>query len=571
MLFQKLKMLGLKAFPVSRSVFAQLSVCRSRLLQPGIFSINARCRQQDYSGSGRSTTDETKNRPVWVATALAGALTASGLAIYFKSNKKKFVLASAGIEAGAIKDGLPTYTIADVSKHNKKENRIWITYKNGVYDITDYVSQHPGGNKILLGAGKDIGPFWDMYGAHKQTEIYELLEKYRIGNITEVAEKKESSKDDPYANDPKRHPALIPSSEKPYNAEPPVSLLIQDFLTPNDLFFVRNHLPVPTVDIKSYKLDISTEGKSKSKTLTLDVLKKKFPSKTVSTTIQCAGNRRSDMVKIKPVKGLNWGIAAISTAEWTGPTLYDVLRYCGIDLDTVDCEHIQFEGMDTGPDGTTYGASIPIEIARMLKHDIILAYKMNGEDIPQDHGYPVRIIIPGIVGARQVKWLNKIIVSKDESMSHWQRRDYKGFNSSIDWHNVDFDKSEAIQFLPVQSAICEPEDGQMLDDNEEVTVKGYAWSGGGRGINRVDVSADGGKTWVSAELEPNGQTHYKSWAWTFWEVTVPIPKNHKGKLELICKACDAQYNVQPDSVEGIWNLRGCLSNSWHRIHVQVPK
>jgi sulfite oxidase len=248
-----------------------------------------------------------------------------------------------------------------------------------------------------------------------------------------------------------------------------------------------------------------------------------------------------------------------------------VLRYCGIDLDKVDCEHIQFEGMDAGPDGTTYGASIPIELARDLKNDIIVAYKMNGEDIPKDHGYPLRIIIPGVVGARQVKWLNKIVLSKDESFSHWQRRDYKGFNSSIDWHNVNFDTSQSIQFLPVQSAICEPENGQTLDDNEEVTVKGYAWSGGGRGIYRVDVSADGGKTWVSADIQPNGQSPYRSWAWTFWEVTVPIPKGHKGKVQLVCKACDSQYNVQPDSVEGIWNLRGCLSNAWHRITVNCPK
>jgi sulfite oxidase len=459
----------------------------------------------------------------------------------------------------------------DVSKHKTVKDKVWVIYNNGVYDITDYIAQHPGGNKILLGAGGDIGPYWDMYAQHKQPEMYKLLEKYRIGNILELPKKKESSKDDPYAKDPRRHPALIPSAEKPFNAEPPVSLLTQDFLTPNDLFFVRNHMPVPNVDIKDFKLDISIEGSKKSKVLTLDVLKKKFPSKTVATTLQCAGNRRSDMVDIKPVRGLNWGIAAISTAEWTGATLNDVLRYCGIDLDKVDCEHIQFEGMDAGPDGTTYGASIPIELARDLKNNIIVAYKMNGEDIPKDHGYPLRIIIPGVVGARQVKWLNKIVLSKDESFSHWQRRDYKGFNSSIDWHNVNFDTSQSIQFLPVQSAICEPENGQTLDDNEEVTVKGYAWSGGGRGIYRVDVSADGGKTWVSADIQPNGQSPYRSWAWTFWEVTVPIPKGHKGKVQLVCKACDSQYNVQPDSVEGIWNLRGCLSNAWHRITVNCPK
>lgn len=494
-----------------------------------------------------------------------------GFAVFLKAQSKKLAVSAATEEVGSMLQGLPTYSIADVGKHKTQADKIWVTYKNGVYDVTDFVAQHPGGNKILLGAGSDIGPYWDMYGAHKSKDTYAILESHRIGNIVEVAEKRGMSKDDPYANDPERHPALIASSPKPFNAEPPVSLLVQDYVTPNDLFYVRNHMPVPTVDIKKYMLDVSIEGAKRSKKMTYDILKRKLPSKTVLTTIQCSGNRRSDMLKIKPVKGLNWGLAAIGTAAWRGPTLNNVLKYCGIDIDKVNCEHIHFDGMDASIDGTIYGASIPIELARMLKDDIILAYKMNGEDIPKDHGYPIRIIIPGVVGARQVKWLNKIVLGKEESLSHWQRRDYKGFNSSIDWHNVDFEKSHSIQFLPVQSAICEPEDGHTLEDNEQITVKGYAWSGGGRGIYRVDVSIDGGESWVSADIQPTGQSPYRSWAWTLWEVGVTIPKDHKGKLDVICKACDSQYNVQPDHVAGIWNLRGGLSNAWHRIQVNVPK
>lgn len=492
--------------------------------------------------------------------------------MYWKLNKTSTVLeASTRIEAGKISINLPTYTLADIKKHKKKEDRIWVTYKNGVYDVTDYVSQHPGGSKILLAAGGDIGPYWEMYGAHKQQEIFAILEGLRIGNILEVEEKKVADKKDPYLADPQRHPALIPSSEKPFNAEPPVSLLMQDYLTPNELFFVRNHLPVPDIKPEKYGLDIFPFGGGKEKTLTLKMLKENFKQKSVTTTLQCAGNRRTDMVKVKAVKGLNWGIAAISTAEWTGPTLDDVLRHCGIDLEKVDGKHIQFEGLDKGPDGTTYGASIPTELAKLLKNDIIVATQMNGVDIPRDHGYPVRIIIPGVVGARQVKWLNKIVLSNDESESHWQQRDYKGFNSSVDWHNVDFSKSKSIQLLPVQSAICEPEDGEVLEEDDEVTVRGYAWSGGGRGIYRVDVSADGGKTWTTADIEQTPQTDYTAWAWVFWEATVPLPKNHNGKAEIICKACDSQYNVQPDSVEGIWNLRGCLSNAWHRVNVTISE
>lgn len=128
-----------------------------------------------------------------------------------------------------------------------------------------------------------------------------------------------------------------------------------------------------------------------------------------------------------------------------------------------------------------------------------------------------------------------------------------------------------IYELPVQSVICEPEAGSVLEDDEEVTIKGYAWSGGGRGIVRVDLSADGGKTWHSAELSPTEQPLYKTYAWTFWEGTIPLPKDHKGEVEIVCKAADTAYNVQPDNVEGIWNLRGVLSNAWHRVPVKVPK
>lgn len=277
------------------------------------------------------------------------------------------------------------------------------------------------------------------------------------------------------------------------------------------------------------------------------------------------------MVNIKSVKGLNWGAAAIGNAEWSGVMLTDLLKLSGIDLDKTNKKHLVFEGMDKGPEGSVYGASLPIELARSLKDEIIIAYEMNKEEIPRDHGYPVRVIIPGVVGARQVKWLNKIYLSDEESECHWQRRDYKGFNSSVDWHNVNFDSSVAIMQLPVVSAICDPPEGAELEEgSEDVTVRGYAWSGGGRGIIRVDVSADGGKTWHVAELQPNGQTPYRTWAWTLWEASVPLPEGHVGLVELICKAVDVSYNVQPDGVEGVWNLRGVLNNAWHRVKVTLP-
>ena len=494
---------------------------------------------------------------------------ASGAAVYWKLQHEKLKAASIDSKPGALRPDLPTYSLADVSRHKTKETGIWVTYNNAVYDITDYVASHPGGSKILIAAGGPLEPFWNLYGVHKQPAILEMAEHYRIGNITEKPSSGPTSSNDPYANDPERSPVLIPSSRKPFNAEPPSMLLAEKFLTPNDLFYVRNHLPVPNIDVAKYSLEV--QGSQRSAVFSYAQLQKQFKKKSVTAVVQCAGNRRSEMVKIKSVKGLNWGSAAIGNAEWSGVSLSDLLKYSGIDLDGTNKKHLVFEGMDKGPEGSVYGASIPIEMARALKDDIIIAYEMNGEKIPRDHGYPVRVIIPGIVGARQVKWLNKVYLSDEESECHWQRRDYKGFNSSIDWHNVNFDSSEAIMQLPVISAICEPVEGTELEEGaEEVTLRGYAWSGGGRAVIRVDVSADGGKTWHTADIQPNGQSQYKSWAWKLWEATIPIPEGTKGDVQLICKAVDISYNVQPDSVEGIWNLRGVLSNAWHRVTVMVP-
>jgi sulfite oxidase len=130
-----------------------------------------------------------------------------------------------------------------------------------------------------------------------------------------------------------------------------------------------------------------------------------------------------------------------------------------------------------------------------------MPFKPKGEPIPRDHGYPIRAVVPGIVGARNVKWLGKIHLSESESPSHWQQNDYKGFCPSVDWHNVDFKTAPAIQELPVNSAITEPAEGAIIPaDAKAVSMKGFAWSGGGRGIVRVDVSADGGQTWIPGPL-----------------------------------------------------------------------
>uniref|UniRef100_A0A671N6G5 Sulfite oxidase n=1 Tax=Sinocyclocheilus anshuiensis TaxID=1608454 RepID=A0A671N6G5_9TELE len=437
-------------------------------------------------------------------------------------------------------------TNKNFTKHCSLESGVWVTYKGGVYDITEFVAMHPGGNKILLAAGGALEPYWALYAVHQQDHVLEILSEYKIGVLdTESCQKQESTIPlDPYSAEPTRHPALQINSLKP-----------------------------PRVDPETYRLEI--EGLPGGVvSLSLSELKSRFPKHTITATLQFAGNRRSEMNKVKQVKGLNWGIAAISNATWSGARLRDVLLSYGFGPEVAaKAKHVQFEGLDRDVTGTAYGASIPLNKAVSEEGDVLLAYEMNGEDLPPDHGYPVRVVVPGVVRARNVKWLGKIVVSDEESKSHWQQNDYKGFSPE------DFKSAPAIQELPIQSAITHPAEGTSGDcSDREGTVKGYAWSGGGREVVRVDVSIDGGKTWHVAKLHTSDQEQHpapppppgRAWAWKLWEIDVPIPHRAQ-ELEIVCKAVDSSYNTQPDTVAPIWNLRGVRSNAWHRVQVKVSE
>ena len=507
---------------------------------------------------------ENRKYGVLIAGALAGVLAS----FYLLQDEQNCKEAEANLERK-----IKLYSKKQISNHKTKETGIWVTYNNKVYDITDFVDGHPGGSsKIMLAAGGDLEPFWDMYAIHKKGEVLEILNEYEIGEVRpEDRVERKATKVGPFANEPHRHPALIANSQEPFNAETPPELAVDNLITPNELFFVRNHLPVPVIDEKSFKLQLSGAG-TKEINLSLDELKTKFKKHKVIATLQCAGNRRSQMNNAKAVRGLNWTSTAISNAEWEGVLLRDLLQYAGIDVTNMDSEikHIQFEGLDIDPTKAPYGASIPAYKAFDPSSDVLVAYSMNGKPLPRDHGFPLRVVVPGVVGARNVKWLSKIVASKYESLSHWQQNDYKGFSPNIDWHNVDFKSAPAIQESPVTSAICSPSNGTVVfESDEEIVVQGYAYSGGGRGIIRVDVSADSGETWHTAKLKQVDQPLNRMWSWTLWTAVVPIPEKHKGSVGICCKAVDSSYNSQPERVEPIWNLRGVLNNSWHYVNVVV--
>lgn len=489
--------------------------------------------------------------------------------------------------AGSRIEGLPLYSEEDVSKHSSPDAGIWVSYKEGVYDVTDFVAQHPGGaEKLMMAAGGSIEPFWALYAQHKAGNVQELLEKHRIGNFDKSSVKPkqavaERAADDPYANEPTRHPALVVGTQTPFNAETPPSMLVDSFITPTEIFYVRHHLPVPDLDPDTYRLQVEVPTKRGVKSLSLSLKDlAAFPQHTVTATLQCAGNRRKDIHDVKPVRGLSWQLGAIGNATWSGPRLVDVLHAAGLEDACPDLAHVHFEGLDSDPTGTSYGASIPREDAVAKHREVILATHMNGEPLPRDHGAPVRALVPGVVAARSVKWLGKVKLSKEESLSHWQRKDYKGFSPNVDWDTVDFSTAPSIQDLPVTSAITSPPPGATVSAADGcVTLKGYAWSGGGRNIVRVDVSVDGGKTWHTADLDPDATAcaaaapHNQAWAWAPWEIEIDLPPSVKpgDTLTLVCKAVDRSYNSQPQEPASIWNLRGVLSNAWHRVPLTVSE
>ncbi|KAL9457958.1 hypothetical protein AB3S75_006913 [Citrus x aurantiifolia] len=379
-----------------------------------------------------------------------------------------------------------------------------------------------------------------------------------------------------YSQEPPRHPILQINSKEPFNAEPPRSALVSSYVTPVDFFYKRNHGPIPTVDdIESYYVSICGLIENSKDLFMRDI--RMLPKYNITATLQCAGNRRTAMSNVRTVKGVGWDVSAIGNAVWSGAKLADVLELVGIpNLTSVTRsggKHVEFVSIDKCKEenGGPYKASIPLSQATNPEADVLLAYEMNGEPLNRDHGYPLRVVVPGVIGARSVKWLDTINILAEECQGFFMQKDYKMFPPSVNWDNINWKSRRPLMDFPVQCVICSLEDVNVMKPGK-AKVSGYAVSGGGRGIERVDISVDGGKNWVEASRYqktgiPYIADHMSSdkWAWVFFEVIIDIPHS----TQIVAKAVDTAANVQPESVETIWNLRGVLNTSWHRVQVRV--
>jgi sulfite oxidase len=365
---------------------------------------------------------------------------------------------------------------------------------------------------------------------------------------------------------------LIVRTADPFNAEPPLIALVADKITPVKHFYVRNHGPMPNVDLASHKIRV--EGMvERPLELSLAELKARFRQVTVEATLTCAGNRRQEMSAIKPVGGVQWDAGAIGHASWTGVSLGEVLRAAGIDA---GAKHVWFEGLDPikEKDGSVapFGGSIPLQRAfdrivgvgkggNVTPSDtlpVLIAHAMNDEPLTPEHGFPLRIVAPGFIGARSVKWLRKITVSDRPSPNHFVAEAYKLIQSEA---KDEVAAAEPIYGFAVNAAICAPAAGAKIKSGR-TAVGGYALPSGDEPckITRVEVSGNGGRTWTDATFFDASPM----FSWRQWTVDLDLPA---GRHELVVRATDSRSNTMPEKCD--WNFKGYMYNAWHRVAVEA--
>lgn len=381
----------------------------------------------------------------------------------------------------------------------------------------------------------------------------------------------------------KRNPQLIRLTGKhPFNCEPSLYQLMKSgFITPASLHYVRNHGYVPRGVFDDWTVEVSGLVKKPIK-FTMRQLVDEFKPRELPVTLVCAGNRRKEQNMVKKTIGFNWGAGGISTSVWRGARLYDVLRRCGIMSKKKGARYVCFEGAEDlpGGGGCKYGTSVSVDTAMDESRDLMLAYSQNGEYLQPDHGFPVRMIIPGFIGGRMVKWLKRIMVTSGESDSHYHYNDNRVLPSHVDadtansegwWQKPEY----IINELNINSVITTPSHEEILPINSATTqrpytLRGYAYSGGGRKVTRVEITLDGGETWNLCTVNsPEKPTKYnRHWCWSFWELDVEVTEL-LGAKEIAVRAWDEAMNTQPKDLT--WNVMGMMNNCWFRVKLNVCK
>lgn len=326
---------------------------------------------------------------------------------------------------------------------------------------------------------------------------------------------------------------MIIRQKEPANLESPLHQ-VDSYLTPTELFYIRSHFKTPTIDVGSYRLRVDGTVRTPL-SLSLAELKS-MPSVTRAATLECAGNGRVFLTPAVP--GMQWELGAVGTAEWTGVPLHVLLERAGLEDDA--CE-IVLEGADRGmpsqlplpPEPITYARSVTR--AKAMREEVLIAYEMNGRDLAPNHGFPVRVVVPGHYGMASVKWLTNVTAVREPFTGYWQTSDY-GYWDRVDGKPV----RRALSQIEVKSEILRPRIYETLSPNERHTIFGVAWAGEVN-VDSIAVSTDGGRSWSEATfLDPARQ-----YAWRRWTLDWLTP-DKPGPYTLMSRARTADGKSQPD-------------------------
>lgn len=356
---------------------------------------------------------------------------------------------------------------------------------------------------------------------------------------------------------------LIILNDRPVNAETPPHFLDDDF-TPARHFFIRNNGIPPDVaaigQVDEWVLEISGESCEKPVKLTVAELKKQFKHYTFALTLECGGNGRSEFYP--PTKGIQWTTGAVGCAKWTGVRLKDVLEFCGIKKDAV---YIGYYGADSHLSGDPDKAAISrgVPIAKALENESLIAWGFNGEDIPYQNGFPLRLVTGGWPASTSGKWLNKLVIrNKVHDGEKMQGQSYRvPCHPVAPGSRVPDETMCIIESMPVKSIITYPKSGITHQLAKPFQFRGKAWAGD-LAVASMAVSIDFGASWQPAQLEKP----VNRLAWQKWQAELTFPET--GYYEVWAKATDSNGRAQPTIVPG-WNPKGYLNNACHRVAVQV--
>ena len=358
----------------------------------------------------------------------------------------------------------------------------------------------------------------------------------------------------------KKHKDMIVLNDKPWNIESAAHLL-DDKITPNSAMFIRNNGRIPeNIDASNWVLTIDGESIKQPKSYSLSDLKTKFKQHTYQLTLECGGNGRSEYDP--PAKGNQWSVGAVHCASWTGVRLKDILNDVGMKDDAV---YIAYHSADTHLSGDPSKEPISrgCPVSKAMEEETLLAFQMNGKDIPLAHGYPLRLVAGGWPASVSGKWVNRIsvrdIVHDGPKMTGTAYR--VPCKSVAPGEKVKDEDMCIIESMPVKSLITYPKTGAMIKKDKTLSIRGHAWAGDFE-VSKMEYSIDFGATWETCTLDkPSNRL-----AWQHFSADIKFRKT--GYYEVWARATDSNGVSQPMVVPG-WNPKGYLNNACHRIAVKV--